>query len=477
LGVEFLPFLPIIMSHLFAAMLQDVTADDVQLDEDADDRSDIQLVESDKGWVAIRTAAVEEQASACQLVVLLVERLQEHFYPFVQDAVTNMAPLLDSTHEDVRAFSLVIMPELVRSTAKANVPDKGPTVALVNFILGRLINSIRTEDLPELIMTGLQSVKLCVSYACTDWASIKAKCAAAEDTSLLPGGGGAGSRIWNQEPPRLTPSTSLPFLNDVQMKELTDCLMIVIRDCVHRRAILKAEAQVSAPARVLIIIASHTESYLILPYQISGAVDDNDAADEHIFLAEYMEMQYTVAEVVGSLFRTHGAGYLPTYLSTWHVLVWSMSEEHCLKEDRQFAFGIISELVDFGFSGLESSSPHFSAAHELLGQVIPRIFQGCGSSSEVGVRQTCAYTIGVLAEKHSAELLSRAMPALQALAACVAAGEDPPAEMKGASTDNAVASLGIVLERMEHAGLSVNFSYLWGQWIGYGLLQFDTVRR
>ena len=238
--------MPIIMSHLFAAMLQDVTAEDVQLDEDVEDRSDIQLVESNEGWVAIRTAAVEEQASACQLVVLLVERLQEHFYPFVQDAVTNMAPLLDSTHEDVRAFSLVIMPELVRSTAKANVPDRAPTIALVNFILGRLLNSIRTEDLSELIMTGLQSVKLCVSYACTDWASIKAKCATEESGSSSGGAAAAGAsyRIWTQEPPRLTPTTSLPFLNEVQMRELTDCLMIVIRDCVHRRAILKAEAQV-----------------------------------------------------------------------------------------------------------------------------------------------------------------------------------------------------------------------------------------
>lgn len=37
------------MSHLFEAITQDVTANDIENPEDADDRSDIELVESDKG--------------------------------------------------------------------------------------------------------------------------------------------------------------------------------------------------------------------------------------------------------------------------------------------------------------------------------------------------------------------------------------------------------------------------------------------
>lgn len=39
-------------------------------------RSDIEIVETEDGWLAVRTSAVEEQSTACQLMVLLVEKLQ-----------------------------------------------------------------------------------------------------------------------------------------------------------------------------------------------------------------------------------------------------------------------------------------------------------------------------------------------------------------------------------------------------------------
>jgi hypothetical protein len=78
------------------------TDEDVDPD-DIDERSDIDIIEAeDGGWIAVRTAAVEEQASACQLVVLIAERLQEHFFPFVEPTVRAITPLLQSPHEDVR---------------------------------------------------------------------------------------------------------------------------------------------------------------------------------------------------------------------------------------------------------------------------------------------------------------------------------------------------------------------------------------
>jgi hypothetical protein len=39
-------------------------------------RSDIEIIETEDGWLAVRTSAVEEQSTACQLMVLLVEKLQ-----------------------------------------------------------------------------------------------------------------------------------------------------------------------------------------------------------------------------------------------------------------------------------------------------------------------------------------------------------------------------------------------------------------
>ncbi|CAM9448499.1 unnamed protein product, partial [Ectocarpus fasciculatus] len=409
LGSEFVPFLPIIMGHLLEAITQDITATDIENPEDADDRSDVEVVESDKGWVAVRTAAVEEQASACQLVVLVSERLQEHFYPFVQESASVMATLLDSTHEDVRSFCMVAMPEFLRATAKATMPDRAPTQQLAEFVFSRILPTVSTEGVDELVMTGLQSIKLCLSY----------------------------------EPPALTPAVSIPFLNDEQMKAVTDVCTIVIRDCLHKRAMLRAEAQ------------------------ISGGADENDAADENMFLIESMEMQYNVAEVIGELFRSHGTLYFDMYRTHWHQIIETMTAAHCLKEDRRFAFFVISDVIEFGLAGDKNVADFFAS-------VIPAVCEGCGKSSEPGIRQTCSYVLGVAVDSHPKQFAPYAMPALMALAASVTMGEDPPETLRGPATDNAVAAIGVILERMECIGVALSYSQMWGQWLAYLPLRDDT---
>lgn len=426
------------MSHLFEAILQDVRAGDVESPEDAEDRSDIQMVESDKGWVAVRTAAVEEQASACQLVVLLAERLQDLYFPYVEKSVSAMSELLDSVHEDVRSFCIVAMPEFIRSTAKATCNgERAPLLSLVEFILGKLVQSITTESIPELVMTGLQALKLSLIYACTNWSVPQPQTSGPIE----------GGITWADEAPRLTPTTSIPFLNVAQMRAISDALTIVIRDNLQRRAMLRAEAQ------------------------LSGGADENDASDENLFLAEYMEMQYTVAEVVGTLFRTHGALYFDTYMAIWHPVIETMTSDHCLKEDKQFSFALLSDLIEFGFIG--ATSENNGKVQEYLNTLIPLVCETCGNSVEPGLRQTCAYTIGVLGEKYPNELSPYVMKALQSLAASVTMGEDPPHEMKGPATDNAVSAIGTLLERLEASGVALNYAFMWNQWASYGPLEHD----
>lgn len=435
LGSEFVPFMPIIMGHLLEAITQDITAKDIENPEDADDRSDIEVVESDKGWVAVRTAAVEEQASACQLVVLVSERLQEHFYPYVQEAVTVMAALLDSTHEDVRTFCMVAMPEFLRATAKATIPDRGPTQQLAEFVFSRILPTVSTESIDELVMTGLQSIKLSLRYCCTDWAALRS----GSIKNSNPNTGYMGS----YEPPSLTPAASLPFLTEGQLKAITDVCTIVIRDCLHKRAMLRAEAQ------------------------LSGGADENDTADENMFLLESMEMQYNVAEVIGELFRSHGDQYFALYMAHWHQIIDTMTAAHCLKEDRRFAFFVISDVIEFGLSGDKRIADYFAA-------VIPNVCEGCGKSAEPGIRQTCAYVLGIAAANYPSQFSPFAMQALMALAASVQIGEEPPDIMRGPATDNSVASIGVILEKMESIGLALSYSQMWDQWLAYLPLQHDV---
>lgn len=417
-----MPFLPLILNQLLSAITQDVTVADASF-EDMEMRSDIQMVEMEDGWVAVRSDAVEEQSSACQLVMLIVEKMQEHFYPHVEETVNSLSPLMDSAHEDVRSFAMVAMPELVRSTAKATSPDRTALSALSEFVIGRLLNAVQSEGDLDLIMTGLQTIKQTLTYCCTDWERMK------------PYDG--------REPPKPTPDAALAILNGSQMQALLQCCIVVLRDSLQRRAVLRAEAQVA------------------------GGADEHDEADEAIFLQQSLELHYNIAELIGTIFRTHGDSFSSVFFEMFHENVTTMAHPQCLKEDRQFAYFIICDVIEFGLSVGLAEKYYAECMHSLLDGVI---------TASPSLRQTCAYALGIAAEKYSAAFAPYAPDALTALAQCVAMGEEPD-EARGQCTDNAVAAVGIILEAMENTGVSMNYSFMWEQWLNYLPLKHDMVRK
>ena len=423
---DFLPFLQLVMGQLLSAMTQDVTADNLD-PEELEARSDIHMVEVDSGWVAVRTAAVEEQASACQLVVLISEKLQEHFYPYVESSVRAMVPLMESPHEDVRSFTMVAMPEMVRATAKATSPERETLTVLTEYITGVIIKSVETEGTLDLIMTGLQSLRQMFVYMCTNWEATRP--------------------FTTTEPPKPEPSNAIPFLGDTHMRALTECATVVLRDSLQRRAVLRAEAQVS------------------------GNVDEDDAEDEENFQRESMELHFNIAELLGTIFRTHGALFLGVYQEMWHQATCTMAHKNCLKEDRQFAYFIMSDVIEFGLN-TDSANSYFD-------DVMPLLLDGC-LMVDPGPRQTCAYALGMAAEKYPVEFRPYATSALNALASSIAQGEGED-EPRGQCTDNAVSAVGVILEAVdvsrgdEFDNMRESFPYIWGQWLGYLPLQHDVV--
>jgi hypothetical protein len=83
LGTDFLPFLGMVVPPLMEAIRVQVEVDPEEAENEDD--SDIDEVEVEGGVVAIRTSAVEEQATGCQMMVLLAEALQQYFYPYVEE--------------------------------------------------------------------------------------------------------------------------------------------------------------------------------------------------------------------------------------------------------------------------------------------------------------------------------------------------------------------------------------------------------
>lgn len=81
LGADFSAFLPFVMSNLLTAISQDVFLED-QEEEDLDTRSDVEFLETDAGWVAVRTSAVEEQSAALNVIISLM-RFLRHYLLFI----------------------------------------------------------------------------------------------------------------------------------------------------------------------------------------------------------------------------------------------------------------------------------------------------------------------------------------------------------------------------------------------------------
>lgn len=469
LGQEFLPFLHIVMEKIITSMSQNISDGTGDLDfDELEDRSDIEIIETQDGsFMAVRTAAVEEQSSACQLLYLLVEKLQEHFYPYVEQTVKAMAPLMNSPHEDVRQYCITTVPELIRATAKATTlnsssssiggvdgRDRGPIVTLSEYLFGLLVETIRTESAPDIIMTGLLSLKISLFYSCIDWSALKAAAHASsggDENSIM--------KLLQDDPESPVPSKCIPILNVAQMEAVTECTKLLLRDSIQRRAVMRAEAQV-----------------------IPSGVDEFDEADEQLMVSERMELFYCVADVIGSMFRTHGTTYFPVYMSHWHSTILEMSRPICVKEDRAFAFNVLSDVCEFGL-GPDTAQPFLSQMIPILCDAVKDAAASSSSSSHpsssfnntsIKPRHIGAYTLGVIAQMYPMCLVPFADMALSALGSSIAAG-DEDGDARGECTDNAVASVGYIVEQMEALGISSpSYPHIWNQWLAYLPLEHDV---
>jgi hypothetical protein len=205
-----------------AHIVQKITEDYDDIEE-IRDRTDVEIVETDKEILVIRTTAVQEQSTACQLIILLVERLQQHFYPYIEQTVRALVPLMTSPHDDIRGYSLALMPELIRATARAVFPDRAPVVMLSEYIIGQMIACIESDSNLDIIMTGLQALQSSINYACFNW---------------------DGDAQNSPESAKRKSEGGFKFLTPPQLLAITQCAKIVLRDSLQRRAVLRAEAQV-----------------------------------------------------------------------------------------------------------------------------------------------------------------------------------------------------------------------------------------
>jgi len=436
LGQDFVPYLSVVMPALLHAIETSVESElrPEQLEEDggADVDSDTEcIIQNAAGkLVQVRTSALEDQATAAHMILLLAESLGPHFFPYVERCAGALAPLaVTSVHDDVRTYAMAAMPELVSCAAQALAPQ--PPEArwtalgeMLHFFVSKLIEALEKEGEMEALMTAMQSLKACVENACrVDWSSQPA----------APGG------LKASRPP-LVPSTCQVLLSEASMTTTSTRLLQCLAESIQRRAVARAEAATD-------------EDY-----------DEEQREADALKGGEEEELQFNMSEVLGALLKTHGQAFLPQLSREWMPRLSEMSNEACLVTDRKLASYIFCDAIEY--CG-EAIAP-------LLDTLMPLLLSGV-DSDEPTLRQPCAYGVGVAACKATQALGATGWVdhCLERLCAAASKSGARDGEQESA-TDNVVSAIGaLCVELAAHPSVQRDRDPLWQLYLSYLPLKRD----
>ena len=437
MGTDFLPYLGPILQKVLDTIQQNVCdAEGLYGDanrQEIEARSDIEVIEGKNGWFAIRTEAIEEQACACQLIIMLVERMQEDYFPFVNQTINALVPLCESPHEDIRCYAARAMPHLVRAVAKrTNSASSSGLSDLTSFVVMALVSMVQSEDVFENILIGLKALQQVIHFASANWlhmAPLTSDKSHSDDVVQM-----------------LNPAYYISFLSNNTLKALSECMLIVLRDSIQRRAVLRAEAVVS------------------------GGADEDDQDDDRNLSYDNSQIYSHINDLISMILRTHSTMFALVYLDDWAEMIDGMLHEHCLPEDQTFAASLTYDFINFGFwqasESFERIYTHQEGLAKYIMSSIPRVLHGCVASSSSPVRQKCSEAIQRAVELYPKEFAIHASIVLNALARHLskrAYSQDDRA------TDACVCTFGVILEQFP----STNTREAWDQWLSFLPLHKD----
>merc|ERR1719347_273876 len=164
LGAGFAPYLPLVMGPVMktAGMKPEVALLDNEeltgVEEENEDWQFVQLGEQQN--FGIKTAGLEDKATACQMLVCYARELKENFADYTEQVVRLMVPMLKFYfHDGVRTAAAESLPFLLEC-AKI----KGPQYLqeMWAFILPELLKSVEAEPEHEVLAELLASMARCV---------------------------------------------------------------------------------------------------------------------------------------------------------------------------------------------------------------------------------------------------------------------------------------------------------------------------
>jgi len=164
LGPGFAPYLPVVMGPIMktASMKPEVALlDNDELNGVENDSEDWQFVSlGEQQNFGIKTAGLEDKATACQMLVCYARELKEHFVEYAEQTVRLMVPMLKFYfHDGVRAAAAESLPYLLEC-AKIRGPQY--VQEMWAHICPELLKAIEAEPEQSLLAEDLNSLARCV---------------------------------------------------------------------------------------------------------------------------------------------------------------------------------------------------------------------------------------------------------------------------------------------------------------------------
>ncbi|KAM8860614.1 importin-5-like [Synchiropus picturatus] len=162
LGKEFERYLPLVMGPLMkAASIQPEVLNYERMSEISQDDS-WEFFHLEDENLAIKTAGLEEKATACQMLVCYAKELKEGFAEYTEPVVKLMVPLLGfSFHEGVRVYAAQSMPLLLECAQGQGADYLGQMWLLMcDALVAAVSSELDLEVLPDLLSSLAQCVEL-----------------------------------------------------------------------------------------------------------------------------------------------------------------------------------------------------------------------------------------------------------------------------------------------------------------------------
>ncbi|CAN8252385.1 unnamed protein product [Cochlearia groenlandica] len=166
LGQDFLPYMSVVMPQLLhsAQLEPDVTITSADLEDEVGDSDD----ERDKK-IRIKTSAIDEKATACNMLFCYADELKEGFFPWIDQVAPILVPLLNFYfHEEVRRAAVSALPELMLSAklAIAKGTSQGRDLSylkqLSDYFIPAMLEALHKEPDTEICVSMLEAIKECV---------------------------------------------------------------------------------------------------------------------------------------------------------------------------------------------------------------------------------------------------------------------------------------------------------------------------